>query len=146
MLLGDNLASHFNLKVIKIAEQNDVYFAMLPPNSTHLLQPLDVCVFSSMKESWRKILQEWKREVRTKGSFNKQFFPSLLKRLVNLQLGSMKRNLESGFRTTGIFPLNRQEPLSRLPSPILDVSESNVSMNKTLIQSRLTAVCYGNVV
>ena len=45
----------------------------------------------------------------------------------------MKRNLESGFRTTGIFPLNRQEPLSRLPSPILDVSESNISMNKTLI-------------
>ena len=79
VLLGDNLASHFNLEVIKIAEQNDVYFAMLPPNATHLLQPLDVCVFSSMK-----ILQEWKREVRTKGSFNKQFFPSLLKRLVNL--------------------------------------------------------------
>ena len=40
---------------------------------------------------------------------------------------------QSGFRTTGIFPLNRQEPLSRLPSPILDVSESNVSMNETLI-------------
>ena len=58
MLLGDNLASHFNLKVIKIAEQNDVYFAMPPPNTTHLLQPLDVCVFSSMKESWRKILQD----------------------------------------------------------------------------------------
>ena len=45
----------------------------------------------------------------------------------------MKHNLESGFRTTGIFPLNRQEPLSRLPSPILDVSESNVSMNKILV-------------
>ena len=45
----------------------------------------------------------------------------------------MKRNLESGFQTAGIFPLNRQEPLSRLPSPILDVSESNVSMNETLI-------------
>ena len=83
VLLGDNLASHFNLEVIKIAEQNDVYFAMLPPNATHLLQPLDVCVFSSMKESWRKILQEWKREVRTKESLNKQFFLSLLKRLVN---------------------------------------------------------------
>ena len=45
MLLVDNLVSHFNLEVIKIAEQNDVYFAMLPPNATHSLQPLDVCVF-----------------------------------------------------------------------------------------------------
>ena len=70
VLLGDSLASPFNLEVIKIAEQNNVYFAMLPPNGTHLLQPLDVCVFSSMKESWREILQEWKREVRTKASFN----------------------------------------------------------------------------
>ena len=26
VLLGDNLASHFNLEVIKIAEQNDIYF------------------------------------------------------------------------------------------------------------------------
>ena len=37
VLLGDNLALHFNLKVIKIAEQNHVYFAMLLPNTTHLL-------------------------------------------------------------------------------------------------------------
>ena len=45
MLLGHNLASHFNLEKIKIAEQNDVYFAMLPPNATHLLQPLEICFF-----------------------------------------------------------------------------------------------------
>ena len=96
VLLGDNLSSHFNLEVIKIAEQN-VCFAVLPPNATHLLQPLDVCAFSSMKLSWRKILQEWKREVRTKGSFNKQFFLFLLKRLINSQSGSIKHNLESGF-------------------------------------------------
>ena len=45
VLLEDNLASHFNLEVIKIAEKNDVYFAMLLPNATHLLQPLDFCFF-----------------------------------------------------------------------------------------------------
>ena len=45
----------------------------------------------------------------------------------------MKRNLESEFRAMRIFPLNHQESLSRLPSPILDVSKSNASINKTLI-------------
>ena len=50
------------LKVIKIAEQN-VYFAMLQPNAMQLLQLLDVCVFSLMNESWRDILQEWKKEI-----------------------------------------------------------------------------------
>ena len=46
VLLGNSLASHFNLEVIKIAEQNDVCFAKFLPNATHLLQPLDVCFFS----------------------------------------------------------------------------------------------------
>ena len=71
-------------------------------------------------------------KVRAKGSFDKRSFPFLLKRLVNSQSGSIQRNLESGFRTTGIFPLYRQKPLSRLLSPILDVSESNVFVNETL--------------
>ena len=69
MLLGDNLASHFNLEVIKIAEQNDVYFAMLPPNATHLLQPLEICFFIDQEI----VEQNSARMVRTKGtkgSFN----------------------------------------------------------------------------
>ena len=60
-------------------EQNNIYFAMLLSVAMHLLQLLDVCVFSLMKELWRKIQQEWEREVKTKGRFNKQFFLSLLK-------------------------------------------------------------------
>ena len=71
---------------------------------------------------------------KNKGKFQQTVFPISFKTtLVDSQSGSMKCNQESGFQTMGIFPLNRQEPLSRLPSPILDVSESNVSMNETLI-------------
>ena len=44
---------------------------MLLSVAMHLLQLLDVCVFSLMKELWRKIQQEWEREVKTKGHFNK---------------------------------------------------------------------------
>ena len=104
---------------------------MLPPNATHLLQCLDVVVFSSLKRAWRVILDEWKKEVRTEGSFNKKYFPSLLKRLVDTQGKSMKINLQSGFRACGICPLDPSEPLFKLPS--LDVSESNSSLNETLI-------------
>ena len=43
----------------------------------------------------------------------------------------MKINLQSGFRVCGICPLDPNEPLSKLPS--LDVSESNSSLNETLI-------------
>lgn len=60
-LFGDNLASHFNLEVVKVAEQNSVHFVMLPPNSTCILQPLYVAVFSSLKRSWRIIFDEWEK-------------------------------------------------------------------------------------
>ena len=38
------------------AQQNDVNFCTLPPNATHLMQPLDVSVFGPMKCQWRNIL------------------------------------------------------------------------------------------
>ena len=132
VLFGNNLASHFSINVVKAAEQNNVHFVMLPPNAIHLLQPLHVVVFSSLKRVWRVILDKWKKEVRMEGSFNKKYFPSLLKCLVNTQGESMKINLQSRFRACGICPLDPNEPLSKLPS--LDVSESNSSLNETLIE------------
>ena len=84
---------------------------MLPSSATHLLQPLDVAIFSSLKRSWRVILDEWKKEVRKKVSLDKKYFPSLLKRLVNTQEQNMKKkNLQSVFRACGICPLHCNEP------------------------------------
>ena len=46
----------------------------------------------------------------------------------------MQKNLQSGFRVCGIHPLQCSEPLQRLPSTTsLNVSESNSSLNETLI-------------
>ncbi|KAG5896931.1 hypothetical protein JTB14_030484 [Gonioctena quinquepunctata] len=42
VLIGDNLASHLSLKVINKCLANDINFILLPPNSTHICQPLDV--------------------------------------------------------------------------------------------------------
>ena len=55
ILFGDKLASHFNINVVRAAEQNNVHFVMLPLNATHLPQPPDVAVFSSLKRSWRDV-------------------------------------------------------------------------------------------
>ena len=82
ILLGDNLASCFKLKLIKFVEQKDVYIAMPLADTAHLLQLLEMFLFSflflSIKLLWRKILQEWERKVRVKGISN-SFFSSLLK-------------------------------------------------------------------
>ncbi|XP_063216730.1 uncharacterized protein LOC134527736 [Bacillus rossius redtenbacheri] len=34
-VLGDNLASHISVQVVRVCEENDIAFILLPPNSTH---------------------------------------------------------------------------------------------------------------
>lgn len=76
VVIGDNLASHLSFHVIQLCEENNIRFCFLPPNSTHLTQPLDVAVFRLIKTSWRQKLEKWKKK--NKGSLPKQYFPSLL--------------------------------------------------------------------
>ena len=59
-LIGDNLSSHLSDTVIRECGRNNIRFICLPPNSTHLTQPLDRAVFGPMKRVWRSMLSEWK--------------------------------------------------------------------------------------
>ncbi|KAK6167093.1 hypothetical protein SNE40_021197 [Patella caerulea] len=49
VLIGDNLSSHFTSEILKSCEENNIAFVCLPPNSTHICQPLDVSFFAPMK-------------------------------------------------------------------------------------------------
>ena len=75
VIIGDNLASHFLHNVIQLAESTNIRFVTLPPNTTHLCQPLDVAVFRPVKRLWRQMLNEWRKESRMKGSIPKTQFP-----------------------------------------------------------------------
>lgn len=115
LLIGDNLASHFSPRVVELANEKQIYFTSLPPNSTHLSQPLDVAVFRPMKSVWRRILDNWRKESRRKGSIPKEHIPPLFKQLWEELQPGIKSNLKSGFRTTGLLPFNPQALLSKLP-------------------------------
>ena len=76
VLIGDNLGSHFSPKVINACVvQNYIIFICLPPNTTHLCQPLDVAVFRSAKTEWKDNLDTWRRESRRKDNLPKMHFP-----------------------------------------------------------------------
>ena len=115
-LIGDKLASHFFPQVVSLALQCDIYFTSLPPNSTNFMKPLDVAVIGPMKQAWRAVWADWRKETRLKGDFAKDHFPALLKRLHSAINDTIGSNLVSGFRTCGIFPRDRQKPLQKLPS------------------------------
>jgi DDE superfamily endonuclease len=97
VLIGDNLSAHFTPDVIKASLENDVAFVTLIPNSTHLLQPLDVAVFRPAKIKWRQILEGWRKESRYRGVLPKNHFPDLLLKLHN---SLNPENLVAGFKAT----------------------------------------------
>ena len=48
---------HINIDVIDVCRENDVILFCLPPHTTHALQPLDVSVFKSLKDSFAKAVR-----------------------------------------------------------------------------------------
>lgn len=133
VLIGDNLASHFSLPVLKACEEENISFTSLIPHSTHLLQPLDVCVFGPAKRVWRKVMDTWRKETRTKASIPKSCFPALLKRLFDQMPGE---HLISGFKACGILPLDPAQVLKRLPGSEDSASALNDSVT-SLLQEHL---------
>lgn len=114
-MIGDNLSSHLSPDIIKLCEEHDIRFIFLPPNSTHLTQPLDIAFFGPLKKEWRKILFQYKIDNPNQKTMNKKHFPALLKNLMeNIDVNNNK-NLQSGFRAAGIYPLNPRQVLKRIP-------------------------------
>ncbi|XP_037869003.1 uncharacterized protein LOC119628945 [Bombyx mori] len=143
VLIGDNLSSHLSLDVIKLCHEQDISFIFLPANSTHLTQPLDVAFFRPMKMAWRNILVKWKKtDGKSQTSLPKGCFPKLLKKLMEDLSENAKQNIISGFRKTGIKPIDPNQVLSRLPEE-LDVKESGENEVEKSVLDILKEMRYG---
>ena len=133
VLLGDNLSSHFSRKVIQLAADNNISFACLPPNATHLLQPLDVAFFGPLKSMWRRILDSWKG-MKLSRTVNKEVFPQLLKKLLdNVYPEERSDNLVAGFSTTGLHPLDRTKVLAKIPTDVPNLRDDNNFVSQAVL-------------
>jgi hypothetical protein len=139
IVIGDNLASHLSANRIRHCEENNIAFVFLPPNSTHLCQPLDVAIFHPVKIAWRKILLSWK--LKNKGVLPKTEFPTMLQKLLNELGPNVPDNIKSGFSGSGMLPLNRQKVLGKLiPSGHESVNEEALNNSFVEIMNKQTAV------
>ena len=59
ILLLDGHSSHYNPCVIREAARAGVILFCLPPNTTHVAQPLDVAPFHSLKVYWNHVCDEY---------------------------------------------------------------------------------------
>ena len=121
LLLLDGHSSHYQPDVINLACKNEVIILCLPTHTTHATQPLDCGIFSPLKAKWSEVCHKFfskkSGKIITKFNFNSLFSQAWLQSLV-------PANLISGFKTCGIYPLNRNAV-----KPVGDINEK-CSTNK----------------
>ncbi|XP_022199037.2 uncharacterized protein LOC111056028 [Nilaparvata lugens] len=103
-LFVDGHSSHLSLQVSQFCEKNGIILIALYPNATHLLQPMDVSVFRTLKEHWKRKVHEWRLSNLEAPILKKKDFPKLLKQVIDNVL--QVTILENGFRKCGLFPWN----------------------------------------
>jgi hypothetical protein len=141
VLIGDNLSSHFTVRVILTCKERNIRFVPLLPNSTHLVQPLDVAFFRPMKVAWWKELKVYKDTYTQVKVVAKCDFPDLLHqaldRLDALQpqnknahilCNQIAINLTSWFWKASIFPFNLHVVYRELPDYVAfsDIASSDI--------------------
>ena len=90
-----------------------------------------MAVFRPAKTEWKDIFDTWRRESRCSDNLPKTIFPSLLGKLVKCLKST---NLVFGSRASGLWPLDRNQVLKRLPS-CNDTSNINeFSFNESVLK------------
>ncbi|GBN16555.1 hypothetical protein AVEN_227756-1 [Araneus ventricosus] len=104
LLLIDNHKSHISIEAITYAKENGIVLLSFPPHCSHRLQPLDVAVYGAFKGACRVSFNDWllNHPGKTVSIYN---IPSLAAKAYYKSF--TPTNILSGFKKTGIFPLNR---------------------------------------
>lgn len=110
LLILDGHGSHHTRQFIQYCDNHNIIPFGMPPNLTHVLQPLDVVVFQPLKHYHAKALDVMVRDGLV--NITKLEFLSCIQQ-VRLQ-AFKKSTIRSAFRKTGIWPFNPQVVLQSL--------------------------------
>jgi len=97
------------LKFINFADEHRILILILPPHSTHHLQPLDVGLFSPLASAYTTELNNLMHNSLGMVSMSKRFFWSLFHPAWKQSF--TEKNIVSAFEKTGIFPFNPERVL-----------------------------------
>jgi len=126
-LITDGHSSHVNLCFIDYCDQNGIILVILPPHSTHRLQPLDVGIFAPLANAYSYKIDELIQSSFGFSRVTKQIFWRLFN--TAWQSALSRQNIRSAFASPGIYPLDPSKVLNILkkktPSPITSDSETN---------------------
>lgn len=103
LLLIDGHVTHVTMRASDICIQNEIEMYCLLEHASHVLQPLDLRFFSSLKKSWRQSVRDWQSE--HIGEYvTKQNFAQIFKKAWT-QSTTIEAAVK-GFLESGLFPID----------------------------------------
>jgi DDE superfamily endonuclease/Tc5 transposase DNA-binding domain len=112
LLVLDGHGSHETTDFMYLCFQHNIHLLFLPPHTSHVLQPLDLSVFSSMKRFYRKEIG-FLSDLTDSSPIGKQNFLICYQKARRDALTIS--NIKSGWKASGLWPVSSAKPLmSRL--------------------------------
>ncbi|XP_038077332.1 uncharacterized protein LOC119745181 [Patiria miniata] len=114
LLLYDGHSTHISVQIIEEARLEGVHLFVIPPHTSHILQPLDVGCFAPFKATYNRAVHNWLHKYKNTGRILvEEDIASLACKAY--MMGISSDSLVSSFRCTGICPFNPDVVLSKLP-------------------------------
>jgi hypothetical protein len=125
LLILDGHESHHSISFEDYCQRNHIITLCIPAHSSHFLQPLDVSCFGPLKLSYGKQVEKMMRMQIT--HITKDDFLAAFLEAYNASITS--KNIQAGFKATGIAPYDPESVIERLDlrpiTPILLASRSD---------------------
>lgn len=125
LLIVDGHSSHVNMEFIKTCDRLKICLLILPPHSTHRLQPLDVGCFLPLSTCYSTELDKVMEKSGGLVAFTKRMFWSAFKPAFDNSFSG--KNILSAWKKTGIWPLVPSVVLSVLTTRPITPSDSSDS-------------------
>ncbi|XP_034938621.1 uncharacterized protein [Chelonus insularis] len=98
----DGQIAHMSLYLSRFCRDHEIELCCIPSNASHILQPLDVAIFSPLKRKWKSYVENFRAsDLR---DIQKYHVPSLLLSFVEQQ--NIKIIIKTGFKCSGLYPFN----------------------------------------
>ena len=94
--------THLTMQASKFCEDHAIILYLLPPNTTHILQPADIGAFKPLKDYWRQEVIDYQKGNPDCVVKRRNVAPLLSKVLKKISVSA----ITNGFRATGLYPLN----------------------------------------
>lgn len=135
LLIVDGHGSHITYQFIEYCIKHNILLFCLPSHSTHLLQPLDVGLFSPYQHFYGRAVDDYMRSGQNRHGIKKSLFIPFLS--YAREQAFSHHNICQAFEATGIWPLSARKVLLKMaPESEITARRDTIGLVTTPRQSR----------